>query len=696
MNDTFTVSFDSYQTIHKNIGKILSQYPSSRAYFDYYRSPKAREAYDTWEKGKVPSKANVKAFMTIAMRPTHAYDLTQAHFKRLYEIYGDAAIKVAMVDQNFLQWLETAKPDEQVLSTGGSCALESIDTRHIAYLKRRKGGDELVKSYVESVFMRFPTWTQVTGSLLPKNGVSVFYDETFPWHLKMKEYGIKNAQIMTQRIYDRIYNAVLRFIKLHNPQNVAVRVPFFGLNLAEGGQFDRWFEDYKMYINQLEESLGLESGEYNQNEFYRSWIEYTYMGPEILQTTLALIKKQYGDIYESYNLERSTIHVRGKQIDHFDTERQNQWIHEALFHKNLAKDKRFQHLLRIPIHRHGLAKYMWMRDKILHTPSIGSAGFLDFNFRGSIAHEFNFLPTLPANKMSDPDALLDTPLRLHSRNIDDVIQFLDRYKNPYSVSFSKQLLVSLSELNDDLTKMNKKIEILRTYTEYSDFFIKLFAELAVEQSDLEEKSSSQIQEMMDFLITRYRNDMSLIQLVQQNGDRKQQAKDLLEKELSALFTFKKTAKGITITVQNMPLMKKWLSLLQKYNPNDKERIKAYTQKRDTIQDSINKNTQNISENILKHKADYLSSYVNILPLADNIFVSYMQQLIFIPSIQEAYQDIVSVAFDTKKNKETKEKIIIEIISAIFPIVKDCLEYLLKPEMSYPWQARFEARYKRPY
>ena len=92
----------------------------------------------------------------------------------------------------------------------------------------------------------------------------------------------------------------------------------------------------------------------------------------------------------------------------------------------------------------------------------------------------------------------------------------------------------------------------------------------------------------------------------------------------------------------------------------------------------------------------MMGYVTILPLVDNVFVSYMQQLLFIPSIQQAYMDIVSVSKSSEYSREAKEQMIVAIIDSIFEIVTSCICYVMKKECSYPWQARFEARYVRPY
>jgi hypothetical protein len=513
--------------------------------------------------------------------------------------------------------------------------------------------------------------------------------------LKIKKFGIPDAESFTQRVYDEIFEHVIRFAKLHNPKNTVVRVPFDELNLVDGGQLQSWFDDYRDYIYELEDSLMIPRSEYNPAEYYKSWVEYTYSGPEILQIVLNLIKKTNLSLFENYHLDTCSIHVRGKQIDHFDVERHNLWIHQALLSKPFQKSKTFIQLMQTPTHRHAMAKYFWMRDHLTDIKSIGSAGMLDFNMMGELAHEMSLVSKTSSVHDHLIENLLDSPLRLHSQNVDEVIHFLERFRNPYAISFSKQALVTLTNLNASLTKMNKKLEILNKYTTYSDYFLKIFksTDASLIKTDL---PTAEFNEMLSFLIERYKGYNHLLQAIIQQNPTLDKKNINLENALKHIISISTSRGKTVITIENRELLSMWISLMEKYNQNDRNRIEAYQVERDKIQDKLNESAKSISENVIKSKSFPMMDYVTILPLVDNVFVSYMQQLLFIPSIQQAYMDIVSVSKSSEYSREAKEQMIVAIIDSIFEIVTSCICYVMKKECSYPWQARFEARYVRPY
>jgi hypothetical protein len=214
MNEDALPSYETYLEIQRGIGSVLSSYPKSHAYFDYFRATKARDAYDSWKKGKPLTSEELKSYLTLSIKPLRGEELSPAQYERLLQQYGSSAIKISFIDDNLKNWLDTSTSPERILSTGGACALESVDTKRIIEFANQD--KDLSKKYIEEMFLRFPTWTQITGAMIPTR-VGIFYDETFPWHLKIAEYGIKDAESKTQRVYDRIFFTLQRFAKLHNP-----------------------------------------------------------------------------------------------------------------------------------------------------------------------------------------------------------------------------------------------------------------------------------------------------------------------------------------------------------------------------------------------------------------------------------------------------------------------------------------------
>lgn len=697
MNEDALPSYETYLEIQKGIGNVLSEYPKSHAYFDYFRAVKAREGYNKWQKGETLTKDEIKSYFTSSINPLRGEELTAKQYQRLQQMYGASTVKISMIDGNLKRWLENSKDSEKILSTGGACVLESIDTKRIIELSQNN--PSLTKKYIEEMFLRYPTWTQITGALIPSK-VSIFYDETFPWHLKMSDYGIRNAQLKTQRVYDRIFFTLQRFAKLHNPQNIVLRLPFIYLNLAEEDTLKKWFETYKKYIVEIETSYGFSKGSYDPDKNYKAWIEYTYFGPEILTIAKDKIKQQYPRVYRTNNLEAASIHVRGKQIDHFDIERLNLWMHKVWL-SSAKGDKQTQKLLANPMQREIVAMYEWARDSLKDEDSIGSAGFLDFNYKGKLTHEDRLFTVKELYKLSSKqliNELTDSPLRLHSRNLSDVLKLLQRFKNPYSVSFSKQIILSLTSLNNKINKKEHKISMLKNFINYSQFFIVLLDKLFVDKTEVINKSPVSIARMLKFLIKRYKSDHILISIIKISDMDKQKNANLLEKKLSDLFVLVpvKGSKNTTkITLKNLELGQELYKHLKNDHKSDNIRYLEYSKDVLELSNKIRETTQNISENIVKYEADYLTDHVNILPLANNLFASYMQQFIFISSIQNAYLDMIAIESNSKLTKEAKEQEIVVIINKIYYVIEACLRYIFK-NTSYPWEARFESRYDRQY
>jgi hypothetical protein len=180
MDETLAPSYSLYQQLLRDTQIILKDKPRSHAAFDFNRIKDARQAYLTWKNNGKVTPSQVKSFINQAILPVHGLEFTQSEFDHLKQIYGDSVVQVAMIDGNLQKWFSEHKENEQILGTGGACALESIDTRHIEYLRRNNVSPEKITEYVHGIMSHFPTWTQITGALIPINGVSVMYDKTFP------------------------------------------------------------------------------------------------------------------------------------------------------------------------------------------------------------------------------------------------------------------------------------------------------------------------------------------------------------------------------------------------------------------------------------------------------------------------------------------------------------------------------------
>ncbi|MFA9288356.1 MAG: hypothetical protein ACEQSA_00555 [Weeksellaceae bacterium] len=657
------ITLQTYRSLQQATDHLLGQYPDSRAFFDLTRSAKAKEAYSQWQEHKTVTPDASSYYLTNAINPVGYDELSQNDITKLNALYGDGSLKVRLLDQNFYKWLNSSHDPRTAISAGGACALETIDVRTLQYLKKRKNSKKLINDYLEYALHHFPSWTQITGALIPSQGVSIFYDETFPWYLNIEQHGISDAKLKTQTVYDNIFACVSRYAKLHNPQNVLVRVPFSQLKLDQNNYLLEWFDEFKIYLRELEQDFNVTPDTYDPNTYLKLWIEYTYSGPRIHELNLDYIKRFHKDIYYDYQLETSTIHIRAKQIDHLDVERPNKWMHSIVLNTAEKQNARIQTLMQNPRNRMGAAAFMWMRDHSYEHPHVGLAGFLDFTNKGKLLHEESLQSLNNLDKLDDAallNELFNSPLRLHSDNIAQVEEFLGRFRAPYSVSFSKSLLVEIETLRKKIIHLEKKIDKIEQFMDQEQKFLNHL------------RKSTTLTE----------NDISL-----------------LNKRLSD-HIFKKNT---TPTEQSLlPIDKtnsKFILLLKAllkdmYNKDKKRRTELNSLKLGLIK-QVKLIWGEVSNKMADVQSDNLTQHIAILPLVDNMFVSYMQQLLFIPVIRDAYLDMVRIEKEDKFSLETKENHIIDIISQIYPYIISCIRYIYG-KTDYPWAVRYEAQYKSPY
>jgi len=117
-------------------------------------------------------------------------------------------------------------------------------------------------------------------------------------------------------------------------------------------------------------------------------------------------------------------------------------------------------------------------------------------------------------------------------------------------------------------------------------------------------------------------------------------------------------------------------------------LKILKQQKNFLESTISILYRDVSQNITKQQSDILTPYVEILPLNRNLFVSYMQQLLFIPIIRTSYIAMVEIAENADLNNCEKETQIINYINKLFPIIEDCIKYIMNGG-DYPWQSRFK-------
>ena len=701
MSHNSQLTYEEYIKVHKATEKVLAHRKNSHAYHDYMRAKGAAKAYRDYTLKKSSEIEDIKDYFTIAVNPSHWSSLSTSQFNNLQKIYGDVALKVELVDNNFSKMLSSQVLNNNVLSTGGACALESIDTKIIMMLLGDGAHKDSPKFYIEKMLSRFPTWTQITGSIIPKNGLNIFYDESFPWHLRLSEYGLTNPESKTQKTYDGIFNAVKRYIKLINPNNILVRVPFVDLNLKNNGFLSDWFKSTKLHLNNIESEYSLKNIAINPNNHLKSWVKYTYFGPKIIEITKKYLLDNYPIISAKYHVNEVSIHIRNKQIDHLDTERLNGWMHSIALKGKAERivSLRKKQLL-TKYHRLELSQYRWLLENIDDLP-LGFTGFLDLAYNGFFLHEDTINSKELIKKMVKDgfnNDFFDSPLRLHSRNVESVIDLLSRFKNPNTVSFATNTLSELTRLKEKHKSICKKIKVLNSFIQSFTKAIKIFTDITISGScllDINEGFNKGV------LTEVKRNLLKRVSYDTQYYLKSEKYRDLFinkvdfHKKIKIIINnlvFLEQGKGKIVTnsinERDNELIQLILISLPKIIKQSDADLKILKQQKNFLESTISILYRDVSQNITKQQSDILTPYVEILPLNRNLFVSYMQQLLFIPIIRTSYIAMVEIAENADLNNCEKETQIINYINKLFPIIEDCIKYIMNGG-DYPWQSRFK-------
>jgi len=683
--------FGTYKDILSLRSYIVNQSPQSSAYFDLHRATDARKGVDHWRKGLPVSQKEEKSYFAHVPYPYNSDELSEEAYTRLLREYGDSISKISIVDKNLLEWTKNAPTKDRILATGGACALESLDTKIIQFLQQQPYATKNIKQYVEDVISTFPTWTQITGALVPASPVSIFYDETFPWHKRIAEYGILDAEEVTQRLYDRIFESVERYAKLYNPQNIVLKVPFVDLNLLKTGKFDEWFARTEIYKENLVRRFNLTKQAFDESNYMKAWVEYTYNGPDILAVTKSVVQNKYNKIFQEYSLQDATIHVRGKQVDHLDSERMNVWMHAVILGNDNRKIivERKDSLL-TPHHLQAISIYEWYRDNYDKYRDIGFVGFLDHIFKGNISHESVDVPRNilreAAKKRSFTD-IIQTPLRLHNGNVQEVFKLLEYFKSPHIVSFSKELLVSFVEMKDAIGKKKKKITKLQLFMDSMKAINNLILGMGQFGSSDDLLTSSKIESKgLGLIRLRYKADWFINKYIAKYKIN-QSSDDLIEKALKYV-----TSKDTFINDETSHFLKffaKRLSEDRKIYAKDLGNLQVEIA---TLQELHKELLTLVSSKISRHQhSNKYLKYIDILPLGKNLFVSYMLQFLFVPIIRDALIEIVEIDKNKKLPVDEKEHGIINIISQIAPHLEEIILYVMKGG-EYPQKTLFEAQY----
>ncbi|MCR4330126.1 MAG: hypothetical protein NUV65_06310 [Candidatus Roizmanbacteria bacterium] len=700
------LTFEEYKKLVSANLTVLSHYPNNCAFFDYTRTDLARKAYKLYKKRKLVPKLLTKGYLSCAILPTDISDMSIEQFKALRGLYGDALTRLRLIDDNFFKHLKNATL-ENVLNTGGACAIESTDTKILNTFRNKKRPD-LIIPYIKEIAKATPTWSQITGALVAMRGVNVMYDETYPWYLRFEQYGITGAEKLVKQIYDGIYSAVVRYAKLQNPESTVIRIPFTDLNLENDGSLRELYELYKENIR----SIGLDKKNksvfiYNSDLNKKMWVEYTYRGPRILEKLKGVLQKKYPKVFDTYNINKAALHIRSKQIDHLTIERQDSWLCDIVLNgsstNNQMKNRKITHLLKMYNKVHGLGLLMWFKDNYSTVP-VGFAGMLDFVYEGSMVHEYprkTLLEDVLQGK-APLQSLTDSVFRPNAANIKKVILFLKKYTYTPKLTVSKDTLSNIDRLISQEKKLLNKINNLNLLLFDFELYNRLWMRYRervngknqlVKQVTINTFYYKNIHgsELFRSLVRRYKYDHLLIPSGKNKDD------EWRRKAESSLGSF---LSKITITHENQAKIEfsmmfntdddvfgdKLYDLVRKEFVIDKDYLNKLKGELADVRNSINSIVTKIEISVPQLELLSNKEPVHILPLADNYFVSFMQQFLFVPSIRTAYIELTVIEQEKGSIKEKEEKIT-KTCQKVFPIIEKLLLYVFKGGV-YPHQERY--------
>jgi len=699
------LTFKEYKKLVSATLSILSNYPNGCAYYDYTRANLANKAFQLYKQGKPVPRFLTKGYLGCAILPVNISDFSSKKFDALYALYGDALTRLRFTDDNFLRYITSTDSLENILNTGGACAIESTDTKILNTFKNKKRTD-LIVPYIEQLAKITPTWTQITGTLVPMNGLNVMYDETYPWYLRFMQYGISDAEAVVKKIYDGIYSAVVRYSRLQNPESIVIRVPFADLDLENQGNLKEFYERYKSNIL----ALGLNKNTrsvyaYNAELNKKMWVEYTYRGLRILEKVKEVIQKNYPKEFKRYGTRKAAIHIRSKQIDHLTTERQDSWLNDIVLNgmsTDKKNERKIAHLLQMYNKVHVLGLSMWFKDNYRTLP-VGFAGMFDFAYEGSIVHEYprkGILDNVLHNKQP-VESLTNSLFRPNTSNIHTVIRHLKRYTTTPKLTISKDMVNTIDQLVNREKKLINKIDnlklLLADFELYNRLWMRYREDMKVKTQKLKLITintflfnSVKNKELFRHIMRRYKQDYSLFPLAKEKNDiwRKNAALSLRTflSHISIAKTYQSKAEfSMIFTLENEIFGNKLYGLISKEFTVDTIYLDKLENELIQIRNRINEILKYVEMNNLQFEQLSNKGHVRILPLADNYLVSFMQQFLFVPLVRTAYIELSIIEQEIGNTKEKEEKIT-KICQKVFPIIEKLLMYVFKGGV-YPYKER---------
>lgn len=336
-----------------------------------------------------------------------------------------------------------------------------------------------------------------------------------------------------------------------------------------------------------------------------------------------------------------------------------------------------------------------MRDEYENNRQLGFAGFLDHSYKGKLIHEESVREKFQIKKAANKslDLIFASPLRLSQKNVEESIKFLERFKNPNSVSFSKETLLKFTAIKQDIDKLKHKIKVVERLIMSIVYYLNLLEGL-LNKKDISNTQTLKDSERIEFknlLEQRFASDGLIKKFIvvdlKVNFD-----KNFIPNFINRLNLQDFQSELAIKSDSDLRFAEFFFNLLSKEKKRYYRDVQNMNVKISELDKQLKKIYENLSVNISSYQNDFYSDFVNILPLGANLFVSYMQQLLFIPSVRKAFLKLIVIEKRENLKKEEKEEMVIAIVNKIFPVVEKCIRYIMVGG-EYPWAERFEFEFQ---
>ena len=640
----------------------------------------ARFAFDMRSSGEVVTDPTyIESYFSDVPRPFFLTELNKDKLVKIINMYGHDVIRANIISANLVE------TDHLPLITGGACILETWSTRLLnkPILKNNPG---LRREVLLFLLQNAPYYSQVTGTMIPgsKEGISVMYDETFPWYLTIcelgktpditeKEWNLGVAEEICREFYDEIYSVTQRRSAIVSGDGLQIlRLPFADLRLEEEGHLKAWFSEYNASLPP--EFKGFLPKNYNSNWFLGSHVRYTYVGPQILD----IVKKRISDI--GIDLNKFDIHVRTKQEDHlYEGKRINRMLLQGIQSEDKGFLEKYANICNLAIYFWHMQN--WNRNKN------GFIGFTDLSFKGNIVHDTINLGSGDNNDPKNEEEiwdLLNSPLRLHKCNVEEHFEHLDKYIDREYIY--EEIAFQIMELEKKINKHKKRLESIYLHAKQRGLIRDILNSLGCKKDNEFTKTATINYSIVEDLFGKEKGvdelKCQLNLLGKRYGYRSKVAEvscsSELFKKLESELTVDLDGEIIRICLQSGDKYSNLLQVLANELNND---VIGYDHKA-CKEKAILTKLQDEDEQSIKQVRDVPFHYIdlsitkpNLFPLRDNMVFCHAIQLSFDPSISCFIIDAQKIEASNQTTEE-KRRQLIRVMQPILPIIKRYLRLIM--------------------